>query len=75
MYNIKKKVNLTKCRILGDKENVLDVVLLDIKNLEYHLLEEEEAAAASRNFRENRLQFSKSEEERERKKFNYLNLM
>ena len=59
-------MNLTKCRILGDKENVLDVVLLDIKNLEYHLLEEE--AAASRNFRENRLQFSKSEEERERKK-------
>ena len=61
-------MNLTKCRILGDKENVLDVVLLDIKNLEYHLLEEEEEAAASRNFRENRLQFSKSEEERERKK-------
>ena len=64
---------MTKCRILlGDKENVLDVVLLDIKNLEYHLLEQE-VAAASRNFRENRLQFSKSEEERERKKFNYLN--
>ena len=59
---------MTKCRILlGDKENVLDVVLLDIKNLEYHLLEQE-VAAASRNFRENRLQFSKSEEEREREK-------